>query len=121
MAAPLLGYDAYAHYGRNLMTRLTIERSIQVTREIGPAPTNPVGIIGAGAGGLYTALMLDDLGIPYKVIEARGRVGGRLFTYTFPDGTGAPYNYFDVGAMRYPDTESMKRIFHLFNYGSVIE
>ncbi|KAF8869719.1 hypothetical protein CPB84DRAFT_1856086 [Gymnopilus junonius] len=118
MTPPLVGYDAYAHYARNLMTKIvsTGPTGIPIARAVDIRPTDPVGIIGAGPGGLYTALMLDDLGIPYKIIEARGRVGGRLFTYTFPDGTGAPYNYFDVGAMRYPDTESMKRIFHLFNY-----
>ncbi len=27
--------------------------------------------------------ILDDLGIPYKIIEGRERVGGRLYTYTF--------------------------------------
>ena len=48
MTAPSLGYDAYAHYARNLMTRLTSARSIPVTREVGAAPTDPVGIIGAG-------------------------------------------------------------------------
>lgn len=60
--------------------------------------------------------MLLDLGIPFKIIEARDRVGGRLFTYTFPNQTGAPYNYFDVGAMRFPNTTSMTRVFHIFDY-----
>ena len=70
-----------------------------------------------GAGGLYAALILDDLGIPYQIIEAQDRVGGRLFTYTFPNDTGKPYNYFDVGAMRFPYITSMARLFHLFDYG----
>ncbi|KAF8232749.1 hypothetical protein L208DRAFT_1396789 [Tricholoma matsutake] len=35
----------------------------------------PVGILGAGAGGLYTASILEDLGIPYQIIEAQGYVG----------------------------------------------
>ncbi|KZV71074.1 hypothetical protein PENSPDRAFT_684941 [Peniophora sp. CONT] len=78
--------------------------------------TDPVGILGAGAGGMYTALMLHDLGIPYKIIEARDRVGGRLFTYKFQNDTGAPYNYFDVGAMRFPNSTAMQRAFHLFDY-----
>ncbi|KAG2336933.1 hypothetical protein BDR05DRAFT_80702 [Suillus weaverae] len=79
-------------------------------------PTNPVGILGAGASGLYTALILQDLGIPYRIIEAQGKVGGRLFTYKFQDGTGSPYNYFDVGAMRFPKISSMQRVFNLFDY-----
>ncbi|KZV60672.1 FAD/NAD(P)-binding domain-containing protein [Peniophora sp. CONT] len=80
------------------------------------AAVEPVGILGAGPGGLYVALILLDLGIPFKVIEARDRVGGRLYTHEFPDKTGAPYNYFDVGAMRFPHISSMQRVFHLFHY-----
>ncbi|KAG1849194.1 hypothetical protein F4604DRAFT_1907473 [Suillus subluteus] len=76
----------------------------------------PVGILGAGAGGLYTALILQDLGIPYHIIEAQGKVGGRLLTYKFQDGTGSPYNYFDIGAMRFPKISSMQRVFNLFDY-----
>jgi len=59
-------------------------------------------------------MILQDLGIPYKIIEARGDVGGRLFTYRFPNDLGAPYNYYDVGAMRFPKIGSMNRIFNLF-------
>jgi len=69
-----------------------------------------------GPGGLYAALILDDLGIPYQILEAQDRVGGRLFTYTFPNSTGAPFNYYDVGAMRFPDIPVMRRLFNLFNY-----
>ena len=57
-----------------------------------------------------------ELDIPFQIIEARERVGGRLYTHTFHDGTGAPYNYYDVGAMRFPQIVPMKRLFHLFNY-----
>jgi hypothetical protein len=42
-----------------------------------------VGIIGAGAGGLYTAILLESLGIDYDIIEASDRVGGRIFTHRF--------------------------------------
>ena len=65
---------------------------------------------------MYAALILEDLGIPYRIIEAQGDVGGRLFTYKFPNSTGAPYNYFDVGAMRFPKISSMERVFKLFDY-----
>ncbi|KIK33682.1 hypothetical protein CY34DRAFT_18222, partial [Suillus luteus UH-Slu-Lm8-n1] len=79
--------------------------------------TNPVGILGAGASGLYTALTLQDLGIPYRsIIEAQGKVGGRLFTFKFQDETGSPYNYFNIGAMRFPKISSMQRLFNLFDY-----
>ncbi|KIM73740.1 hypothetical protein PILCRDRAFT_719225 [Piloderma croceum F 1598] len=72
----------------------------------------PVGIIGAGAAGLYTAMILDSLGIKYEILEASGRHGGRLYTYQFTKQQG-PYQYYDVGAMRYPDVIFMKRTFDL--------
>lgn len=86
-----------------------------------PAELPTIGILGAGPAGpagLYTALMLDDLGIPYHIHEARDRVGGRLFTYKFPGDSGSDpnYNYYDVGAMRFPKIAPMARLFHLFDY-----
>ncbi|KAI6020436.1 hypothetical protein BKA83DRAFT_498359 [Pisolithus microcarpus] len=63
-------------------------------------PDKKVGILGAGVGGLYTALILDSLGIEFEILEASDRVGGRLSTYNFPDGK--KYDYYDAGAMRYP-------------------
>ena len=58
------------------------------------SPDLPVCIIGAGTAGLYTAMILESLGISYHIIDAntRERVGGRLFTYHFPNG--GPYDYY---------------------------
>lgn len=42
-----------------------------------------VGIIGAGAAGLYAAMLLDSLGIDYDLHEGSGRIGGRIYTYRF--------------------------------------
>lgn len=42
-----------------------------------------VGIIGAGAAGLYAAMLLDSLDIDYDIHEASERVGGRIYTYRF--------------------------------------
>ncbi|EKM51142.1 uncharacterized protein PHACADRAFT_199975 [Phanerochaete carnosa HHB-10118-sp] len=70
-----------------------------------------VGIIGGGIGGLYAALLLREAGIPYIIYEASDRIGGRLFTYRFPPDR---YDYFDVGAMRFPETPVMKPVFDLF-------
>ncbi|KAG2356587.1 hypothetical protein BDR07DRAFT_1422808 [Suillus spraguei] len=85
---------------------------------------HPVGILGAGVGGLYTALILDSLDIKYEILEASDRTGGRLLTYKFPNGK--EYDYYDAGAMRYPlpqkDSEGnyktgiMKRLGELINY-----
>jgi oxygen-dependent protoporphyrinogen oxidase len=41
---------------------------------------NPVVIIGAGITGLSAAWELQQRGIPYLVLEASGRVGGKLIT-----------------------------------------
>ncbi|KAH9835191.1 FAD/NAD-binding domain-containing protein [Rhodofomes roseus] len=56
-------------------------------------------------------MMLQSLDIDYEVLEASDRVGGRLYTYNF---SKKEHDYFDVGAMRFPDTPMMKRTFHLF-------
>ncbi|KAG2151158.1 flavin-containing amine oxidoreductase-domain containing protein [Suillus bovinus] len=89
--------------------------------------SHPVGILGAGVGGLYTALMLDSLDIKYEILEASDHTGGRLFTYKFPDSN--EYDYYDVGAMRFPlpqkDSEGnyktgiMKRLGDLINYSKL--
>jgi len=50
-----------------------------------------VGILGAGVGGLYTALILDSLDIKYEILEASNRTGGRLFTHKFKNGNDYDY------------------------------
>ena len=63
--------------------------------------------------GLYTALILKSLGIPYEILEASERVGGRLRTHYFDlkDRKEAQrtHDYYDIGAMRFPETDIMKR------------
>ncbi|RBQ70347.1 hypothetical protein FVER14953_08862 [Fusarium verticillioides] len=85
-----------------------------------------IGVIGAGAAGLFTGLVLDylnselkkgsiPLSFEYDIHEAAGpdRVGGRLFTYNF-GGQRDTHDYYDVGAMRFPNNPVMKRTFELF-------
>ncbi|KAJ2916960.1 hypothetical protein MD484_g3434, partial [Candolleomyces efflorescens] len=105
---------------------------------IGEAPEDLIiGIVGAGAAGLYAAMILDDLGIKYEILEGSDRPGGRILTHHFEDASGdvKPWNYFvglliilcppieligatclaqDIGAMRYPDIPIMWRVFDLF-------
>ena len=78
-----------------------------------PLPVN-IGIIGAGAAGLFTALILEYLNtaqssvvFTYDILEADPqRSGGRLYTYNF---SPAAHDYFDVGAMRFPQHPVMTR------------
>jgi len=84
---------------------------------------NPkVAIVGAGAAGLFAAMILDYLNlkvasfnVDYDILEAaeKERVGGRLFTYEFkPAGASnpqGPHDYYDVGAMRFPENKVMAR------------
>ncbi|KAF4960491.1 hypothetical protein FSARC_10459 [Fusarium sarcochroum] len=85
-----------------------------------------VGIVGAGVAGLFAALLFDwlndhpnlkdkNLKIKYDILEAAGaeRLGGRLYTHHFSD---EEHDYYDVGAMRFPNNSIMKRTFQLFQY-----
>lgn len=59
-----------------------------------PEPVaRPVIVIGAGVGGLAAARALQDAGVDVVVVEARDRVGGRVWTL---DVGGVPV---DAGAM----------------------
>ncbi|CAM1507592.1 Fc.00g072330.m01.CDS01 [Cosmosporella sp. VM-42] len=90
-----------------------------------------VGIVGAGVAGLFTALVFDwlnerpelqkeQLKIDYDIIEAAGeeRLGGRLYTHQF---SAKEHDYYDVGAMRFPNNAVMKRTFQLFDYIGIKE
>lgn len=74
-------------------------------------PKFHVGIIGAGMAGLYTAMILESLDISYQILEASDRIGGRVYTHRFSNDPG---DYYDAGAMRFPDTPAMGRTFRLF-------
>ena len=64
-------------------------------------------IIGAGAAGLAAARHLHDAGIDVAILEARDRIGGRVFTVREP-GTSSPI---ELGAEfvhgRAPDLQSL--------------
>ena len=65
-------------------------------------------IVGAGACGLYLAMMLKYVGISnVDILEASGRVGGRCYTYPQPGDT-TTHSYYDAGAMRIPDIPWMQ-------------
>ncbi|MCF6137413.1 flavin monoamine oxidase family protein [Pseudalkalibacillus berkeleyi] len=66
-----------------------------------PSSNKPKRIIIAGAGmsGLVAGSLLKQAGHHVSIIEARNRVGGRIYTIRKPFTNG---NYFEAGAMRIP-------------------
>ena len=87
--------DIFAHFGRSIIQEYV--SSVEKQEAFLPLPPRavsdePVGILGAGVGGLYTALILQSLNVSYEIIEASNRTGGRMFTYKFSDG--GFYDYF---------------------------
>lgn len=89
------------------------ESNLQVKR---PQPVKPgkfkVGIVGAGCAGLFTGMIIDwlnevtGLEVDYDILEAGDRVGGRLYTHHFSE---KETDYYDVGAMRFPKNDIMRR------------
>ncbi|KAJ5936750.1 hypothetical protein N7466_003200 [Penicillium verhagenii] len=87
------------------------------------SPDKPahIGIIGAGITGLFLAFLIDRVNemrspnnplFTYTILESSGRTGGRVLTKHFDEEIWN--DYYDIGAMRYPDIPIMARTFHLF-------
>ncbi|KAK3370575.1 hypothetical protein B0H63DRAFT_528291 [Podospora didyma] len=77
--------------------------------DLGTNFTGRICIVGAGVSGLFTAMILKYIGIDdFDILEASDRVGGRVYTYEFPDDPNCPHNYYDIGAMRIPEIETMQ-------------
>ncbi|KAK2033552.1 L-amino acid oxidase [Colletotrichum zoysiae] len=101
--------------------RKTVDGSCYTNSSKVPTPKDvplKVGIIGGGAAGLYAAILLDSVGIDYDIHEVSDRIGGRIYTYHFDQETWdkstpndpAYYDYYDVGAMRFPPMPYMDRV-----------
>ncbi len=82
---------------RSASPRLTRRRFLAAASALALAAVAPassraasrrVVVIGAGLSGLYAALLLEQFGYEVRVLEARSRVGGRV--YTLDDVPGRP-------------------------------
>ncbi|KAJ4246033.1 hypothetical protein NW762_013778 [Fusarium torreyae] len=110
----------------------TLHKTQKITG-VGFVPKTPgkleIGIVGAGVAGLFSAMVFDwlnehpdlkgELEIKYDILEAAGeeRLGGRLYTHQFSKGDPVKtHDYYDVGAMRFPNNDIMKRTFQLFHF-----
>ncbi|CAF3797349.1 unnamed protein product [Adineta steineri] len=64
-----------------------------------------IGIVGAGAAGLYCGILLAQAGHTVRIYEASNRAGGRISTYRDPNNPSIYMS--ELGAMRLPlDTHS---------------
>src|SRR5215213_4294473 len=68
-----------------------------------PAPKRVI-VVGAGMAGLVAALELQEAGHLPIVLEAQGRVGGRVLTLREPFSDGL---YAEAGAMRLPRSHDL--------------
>ncbi|CAE6499563.1 unnamed protein product [Rhizoctonia solani] len=82
------------------------------TSPIDTRPIKKVAIVGGGVAGLRAAMILGK-SFPVDIYESGKEVGGRLYTHHFEKG--GKWDYFDVGAMRFPNTALMEPTFDLFN------
>ncbi|CAF3602232.1 unnamed protein product [Rotaria socialis] len=65
-------------------------------------PCRQIGIIGAGAAGLYCGILLAEAGHTVKIFEATDRAGGRIQTYRDPQNPSKYMYIAELGAMRFP-------------------
>ncbi|KAK5166985.1 uncharacterized protein LTR77_007714 [Saxophila tyrrhenica] len=62
-----------------------------------------IGIIGGGMSGLMTSHLLDSVGFhDWKIVEASGRIGGRVHTAYLNGTRPDQYQYQEMGPMRFP-------------------
>lgn len=91
----MAGQSAHVHS----YPHVPIGEMLAKIRRADNGPPKNVVILGAGAAGLVAARELRALGNQVTILEARDRVGGRIHTHYFGDGS-----YNEIGAMRIAET-----------------
>jgi monoamine oxidase len=90
---PVMDYQKWLNNSKDKLADLS-----KVSKE-----TN-IAIIGAGMSGLIIGFELLRSGFTnFKIYEATDRIGGRFFSYQFPNDTT---NFAELGAMRFPPSEN---------------
>jgi monoamine oxidase len=103
---------ALKQLGAGLSAGLILPAWLSSCKEAGPGPEvqydGIVGIIGAGASGLYVANILQTKGIKVKVFEASDRVGGRIRSLRITDSSNIETDFpIEFGAERIIGTDSL--------------
>ncbi len=83
--------------------------SLAGARRLRAAETGDVIVLGAGLAGLYSAMLLEELGFKVRLVEASDHVGGRVQTRNF-GGTLHELGASDIGAMYARVLDMMRRL-----------
>ena len=115
MSVPLL--DQYQSYLDKQATKnqpFQPTEDVQIAEAVKKLPRK-LCIVGAGMAGLYSALMLKhyNIKVEVKIFEANERIGGRVHTHKF---STEPHQYFEAGAMRFPEVHAQKPLLDLIKY-----
>lgn len=91
---------------RNRNLKLTTEQMLYAIKYGLRKSQSPkkIIIVGAGMAGLVAGSLLKDAGHKITILEANGRIGGRVYTMRSPFSNGL---YFNAGPMRIPQMHSL--------------
>jgi monoamine oxidase len=81
-----------------MTTRIDLLETLRTGLPQSDVPRRKVVVVGAGMAGLTAALLLKEAGHEVALLEARNRLGGRVYTYRGFAGR----MYGEFGAMRFP-------------------
>src|SRR4249919_97676 len=81
-----------------MAARIDLLEVLRAGLPAGDGPARHVVVVGAGIAGLTAALLLKEAGHRVTILEARNRLGGRIYTYRGFAGR----MYGEFGAMRFP-------------------